>query len=99
MRGTTGGRFSIVFEAHALEVLEACQNTTAACKAIGASWDHASPAEAREFFLSWYKLPAPDHQRRRARIRQKVCVDQEARLRVSKSREFQERRFALLRMA
>ena len=36
-----GGRFSILFETHVLEVLEACQNTTAACRVLGISWDQA----------------------------------------------------------
>ena len=36
-----GGRFSILFETHVLEVLEACQNTTAACRILGISWDQA----------------------------------------------------------
>ncbi|MFO0871054.1 MAG: helix-turn-helix domain-containing protein [Pirellulales bacterium] len=64
-----GGRFSILFETHVLEVLEACQNTTAACRILGISWDqdwglkellcelweHATPDKASEFFLNWYR--------------------------------------------
>ena len=64
-----GGRFSILFETHVLEVLEACQNTTAACRLRGISsdqawglqellralWEHATPDEASEFFLNWYR--------------------------------------------